>query len=194
MPIFRPFFSANQNHRASLARHTQMKLHTLATNKLFLICPDSHLENFIRQYYGDRTYYLTALGAVFDFRRVNYAEAVANFIRHKPISEIYLTQDIAGKFLRNILDKKSGLGTVAEKKLLDLLIDNYSGIMRHTSREQQLSCLADIALREQANELRANYLLQQTISESGASLKGLLINRGRNYMQEIVLQPTELCK
>jgi len=47
---------------------------------LFLICPVCYIENAIRDRYGVDSYFLTALGTVFNLYEFEYAEEVNQFI------------------------------------------------------------------------------------------------------------------
>lgn len=171
-----------------------MQENSKTANRLFLICPTSQLETLISERFGRNTYFLTALGAVFDFERIAYAEAFADFLIYWEIREIYLVHDTSCLFIRNILDRKPSFGTQVEKVILELLIDHYARIMQQPSRKEQEACLSRLTIEQQALNLLSNTLLQQTISAQGICLKGLMTCKTVGQLKELNLKPSKICK
>lgn len=62
--------------------------------KLYLVGSDCHIEQAIRQSFGNGAYFLTALETVFDIFQFEYAEEVNPFLSNETISEIIIVNNI----------------------------------------------------------------------------------------------------
>lgn len=156
-------------------------------NKLFLICPDSQVEAFIKEQYGQEVFFLTALGAVFDFGQINYVEAVGDLLQRESIEEIFIVNEASCRFMNRMLAQEKGFGTKAEKVMLDLFIDNYTTIMAGTSLKEKQNRLAELNIQRQALEILSNELLLQQIGQSEIRLKGLLTAKAKGQVKEVNL-------
>lgn len=156
-------------------------------NKLFLICPASRTESFIKEQYGQRVFFLTALGAVFNFQEINYVEALEHFLKREAIEEIFIVNDTSCPFMKSILEQEKGFETKAEQIMLDLLIENYSTIMAGTSLNDKKKNLAKLNIQRQALDILSNELLLSTISQSQIRLKGLITTKEKGQLEEVKL-------
>lgn len=160
-------------------------------NKLFLICPASQTESFIKEQYGQRVFFLTALGAVFNFREIKYVEALGNFLKREAIEEIFIVNDTSCPFIKNILEQEKGFDTKAEQIMLTILIDNYSTIMAGTSLADKKKRLAKLNVQRQALDILSNELLLSTITQSQIRLKGLITTKEKGQLEEVKLKLNE---
>ena len=163
-------------------------------NKLFLICPDSQIEPFIKEQYGQGVLFLTALGAVFNFQEINYVEAIRDLLQRESIEEIYIINDTSCRFIKSILEQEKGFGTKAEQVILDLLIDNYSNIMAGASLTEKKKKLAGFNIQRQALEIVSNELLLPCMAQSQISLKGLITTKAKGQLKEVNLGLQEAYK
>lgn len=162
--------------------------------KLFLICPDSQVEQFIRQEYGREVIFLTALGAVFNFGEINYVEAISDLLQTETIEEIIIVNELSCRFMKSILDKEKGFGTRAEQVMLDLYIDNYSHIMAGHSLHDKKQRFAELNIRRQASEMLSNELLLSQISSAQISLKGLITAKAKGQLEVVNIGLQEIYK
>lgn len=161
-------------------------------NKLFLICPAAGLEPFIREKYGKDVLFLTALGGVFDFTKIDYLEAIAGFINREAITEIFVVNDTSCPFMESVLEKKEGYGTEAEQAFLHLLIDNYSHIMQKPTKTDKKKSLARLNVQQQALEILMNELFLQQIAGAEIALKGLVTSKKENKLMEVNVRLKEV--
>lgn len=154
-------------------------------NKLFLTCPVSRMEPFIKDRYGWDGYFLTALGAVFNFQEINYSEALRDFLERKAIEEIYIVNDTSCPFIKSILEKEKGYETDAERVMLHLLIDNYSQINAESSMAERQIMFATLNLRRQALEIISNDLFRPILIRSKISVTGLLTTKEKGWLKEV---------
>ena len=154
-------------------------------NKLFFICPFSQLEHFIREKYGDDVFFITALGAVFQFEDANYVEVIRDFINRENITDIFIVNDTSCRFIKSVIEKEKGFGTFSEEVMLNLLIDNYSVVMYNKSLIEQQKSLAELNVKQQAKEIMKSELFQQPIIQNMISIKGLITTKAENKLIEL---------
>ncbi len=84
-----------------------------SNNKLFLVCPFSHMENFITKHFGE-VYFLTAPAAVFRFESQEYIKQIKSFLLRENITDIYLVSDVSCDLINNIIYDKQLTGLFCE--------------------------------------------------------------------------------
>ncbi len=163
----------------------------MKNSKLFLICPDAHLELFIRKRYGTDVFFLTALGGVFNFEEQSYLEAVLGLIEREGIGEIIFVNDTSCRFINSVLEADPRLATSAEYALLDLLIRHYYYVMRGTAPLERERRLAALNIQHQAEELLSTAFFQQPGLQDKVAIKGLISTKALGKTLEIPITPTK---
>ena len=92
----------------------------MGISRLFLICPDCHLEVPINREFGDHSFYLTALGTAFDLSEFEFMEEVNQLVIKEDIKEIILVNDHQCTFVKSALQNEVRYNTKAEKILLKI--------------------------------------------------------------------------
>lgn len=156
-------------------------------NKLFLLCPECQLEHLIRKKFGSNISFLTALGAVFDLRNINYLEVLGDFLKRETIKEIIIVNNTSCLFIENLLKIEEEHEVNNDAAIINAFIDNYSYIMSGDSFMEEKRRLAECNIRRQAHEIMKNQFLSSIIMADGISLKGLLTTKKENIMKEIDL-------
>jgi carbonic anhydrase len=156
-------------------------------NKLFLVCPDCHVENTIKRNFEGNLYFATALGAVFTPIKFGYAESLNGLINREEILEIYVVNDIYCRFINNVLDNEKGFNTKEENALRKLFIGNIEEIMQHDDRQLKSIELAKINILQQVNELRRTEFIGQKYESGYIQIKGLLFDRKKLTFEELNL-------
>lgn len=154
------------------------------SNKLFLVCPFSRMENFIRQKYGDGIFFITAMAAVFQSEEQEYLEELKALIERESITEIIIANDTSCRFINSILKKENGFDSTAEKVLQEIFNDHYSDIIQHKSLHEQQGTLAMLNVKHQANEMLKSILFQQNHSNK-IKFTGLVTTKTSNRIKEI---------
>ncbi|WP_394772082.1 hypothetical protein [Mucilaginibacter sp.] len=152
--------------------------------KLFLVCPECNVEYFIRKKYGDDVYFLTALGAVFNFSEVKYIESIMDFITRESITDIYVANDISCRFIKSIVEREDGFETSCENIIRDILIDNYSAIMHGKSLIEKKKHLAELNVNQQIKEIKMNELFLQRIIQQNVRITGLVLTIDEQVVRE----------
>ncbi len=152
--------------------------------KLYLICPDCHIEQVIRQKFGSDSYFLTALGAVFDMSGFEYANEVNQFINNETISEIVIVNDIHCTFICNTVEKGKNYGTRAENELEKLMNTNRS---KFSSLEliEQKRLLARLNIYHQAHKLLDVAFIGNKITDGVIELSGLIYDRENSVFEKL---------
>lgn len=162
-------------------------------NKLFLVCPASQLESYIQQVHGQRVYFLTALGAVFDFGQVSYAEAVVDFIDRENIREIWVVNDARCRFVQAVLQQDKGSAAYTREALRDLFVDHYAELTEQELFEDRCISLARLNVVRQVQEIYEHALLAAAISRRNIGLRGLVCMKEKGWNKEIQVRMKVSC-
>lgn len=150
------------------------------SNKLFLVCPFSNMENFIREKYGDDVFFITAMAAIFQFQEKKYLQAIRDFIIRENITEIYIVSDTLCRFINSAIKKEIAHAGYSEGIIQKLFADNYAVVMDNKSLEKQQIKLAELIVQHQAEELRRPDLFQQQIIQNNISIRGIITTKSEN--------------
>lgn len=150
---------------------------------LFLVCPECFIEQKIRAVYGNYSYFLTALGSVFNIDSFEYAEEINNFITKEEVYNIYVVNDIYCTFIQNTLTPAKSHKTNTEQNLAQLYLDNLDYI--EDKNNDKAITLATLNINNQINKIKNLPLLNYKIDKNEVSIKGLIYNRANNKFIEI---------
>ena len=153
-------------------------------NKLFLVCPFSCMEIFIRKYFGDDVFFITAIAAAFQSEEQEYLEKVKALIERESITEIIIVNDTSCRFINSVLKNKNGFAYPAEQILQKMFNENYSVLMQKKLLAEQQEMLAVFNVKHQANEMLKSILFQQNHSKN-TKLTGLVTTKASNRIKEI---------
>ncbi len=154
-------------------------------NKLFLICPFSCLENILQAKYGNDIYFLTSLGAIFQFDEIEYVSELKSFIIREQIKEIYIVNETSCKFINGVINKNKQYGLKSEKLIEKLYLENYFLDFKNQPKLVQQNKLAELNILNQANSLMNSSLLKSFIVEFDIVINGLITNKEIELFQEI---------
>lgn len=157
-------------------------------NKLFLVCPFSCMENFIRKKYGDDVFFLTAMGNIFQFEESEYLETIKDFIERENIKEIFVVSDTSCRFLNSALKNETGYDSYSETVIQNLLRDNYALVMNEKTIEQQQIKLAELIVNYQASELKKSGCFQQEIILNKILIRELVTSKKTNQIIQLTIK------
>jgi carbonic anhydrase len=157
-------------------------------NKLFWICPASKVEHFIQEKYGENSFFITGLGAVFKLKELAYVEELISFIESEAIEELIVVNDTSCCFIHNVLTRQKGYGTHAEQVLLNLLLDHYAYVTGCTSVAEQKARLAALNVQRQIDELLGHYYFLQQVVLQKLVVKGLVTSRAAGKARAVNLR------
>ena len=143
-------------------------------HNLFLICPDCYIERSIRAKYGNDSFFLTALGTVFDIDTFEYVEEVSQFISNEEVGSIFIVNDYKCTFIQNALFHKKDFNTKSEQVLKYLIRSNREDITSLISADDKAIELAKLNIYRQAFELMEVAFIGNRIQDGLIKVFGLV--------------------
>lgn len=159
-------------------------------NKLFLICPFSNLEHFIRRIHGADVYFMTAMATAFNFDRETI-KMTADFLDRKMITHIYVVNDTSCRFMNGVIDKKMSTGSDAEKYLEALFMENQKIIMKQSTILDKVKLLSEININKQISNFREDDSIMSLIKKNKIIIKGLITNKAAKTYMELNVEEYE---
>lgn len=153
-------------------------------NKLFIVCPFSGLEAFIRKKYGNEAFFLTYAGTVLETHDFVYNLGVKHLIFKEKIKTIYIVSDTSCRFINSIIKRKQLAGLTCEKVIEELYIEYYFSYFQSQPLFAQQYNLAELNIQTQINKILNYKLFKDFISESGIEIKGIITSKENNLIKE----------
>ncbi|MBC8033893.1 MAG: hypothetical protein H7Y03_07085 [Chitinophagaceae bacterium] len=156
------------------------------TNKLFMVCPFSCMETFIKSQYGEDSFFMTSTAATFVSGSNLYTEMMIDLIYREHITEISIVSDTSCRFINNVLARKEPFQTAVEREIDKLYVDSYPELKRYANIMEKRVELASLHLEKQLNEL-ANYLLSSSVlAGKNIRLKGMVTIVRENKIARVI--------
>lgn len=165
-------------------------------NKLFILCPFSRLETFIRKNYGDKVFFLTYAGTVLEPHDFIYNLGIKNLIFKEKIKTIYIVNDTSCRFINSIITRKQLIGLTCENVIEELYIEYYFSYFQSQPLFKQQYNLAELNVKTQINKILSFKLFKDFISESDIEIKGLITSKEKNLYNELQIGNSndKICK
>jgi len=155
------------------------------SNKLFLVCPFSSVEPFIKSKYGNEAFFLTAPAGYFRFQEQEYLHEIKNFIAQARPEHIYIVNDASCRFLNQIVSNPEQFEAPVCKPIQEVLHRNFHKIMKAPTPKKRVEKLAKFSITQQAINLMQPHVLGKEIMEYGIQIKGLITNRLKDDYREM---------
>ena len=156
--------------------------------KLFVVCPFSSLEGFLRQQFGPDILFYTSMAGVIRFDNYKHIIAVRDIMEREEIRRIYLVTDISCRFLNAIISRQPQQRSYAVEALENIYVDHfYESFMNQPVRRQQKR-LAALNVIQQAQELLQTSLLDSFIEANQIRIQPLVTDRQFSVLQEVQLE------
>lgn len=121
--------------------------------ELFLICPFSNAEMYIREMVNPNAYFLTAPGSVFRYQDMEYVESVVNFIQRKQIDKVYFVGHLQCRFLNQVIENKNATDFYAEEHFQQLIQDHQNDLGDTDFRREYRRKIMHIHLKNEREKL-----------------------------------------
>lgn len=157
-------------------------------NKLFIVCPFSCLETFIKKNYGEDAAFLTYAGTVLEPHDFVYNPGVKHLIIKEKIKKIYLVNDTSCRFINSIIKRKQLIGLTCEKVIEELYIEYYFSYFQSQPLFVQQYNLAELNVKSQINRILEFRLFNDFIAESGIEIKGIITSKENNTFKELQIE------
>lgn len=156
-------------------------------NSLFILCPTSQLEGALRSHFGGNPYFLSALGAVYDYSAPDSREALSAFLDYGQVKHIHLVADTRSPFLRAVLEKSRSYGTPAEALITDLLVEHYYELKALKGLDVQAKVLTQHLLQTQVQELCEAVLQQPSLAARQIQVSAWCVDRRHEKFEKVAL-------
>lgn len=153
-------------------------------NKLFLVCPFSCMENFIREKYGDDVFFMTAMGAVLRFDSEEIS-AIKLFIEREKIREIIIASDTSCRFINGILKNEKEFGSHAETQIKNIVLENKNALAKANSEVEKQKIIANALIKNQAQEICSPDFFLSEIFINKIAVKGIITTKSKNEIIEL---------
>lgn len=154
-------------------------------NKLFLICPDCHIEQAIRDWLGKNCYFLTALGTVFHFDQFELAEEVHQFVVCGGVRYIYIVNVLSCTFIKNIITGETMADTDAVKILSTIATNRKEDMDQLESPREKALLLAKTNILRQAYDISHGAFFSSKIESGEIILRGLIYDREEKQFLDV---------
>jgi len=150
----------------------------MSTNKLFIVCPFSNLEGFLRYKFGPESLFASAMAGIPNIEDSSWLESLGGTIRREGITELYLVQDLQCRFAQCIRSQDKGYGTHAEAALQAIMDNCEPPLGPDASWSEKAICFAREILSVQTERVAAIPLVQQL----GLNVRGIVTDKGMDLL------------
>lgn len=160
---------------------------------LFLVCPFSQSEAFIKKTFTGSHLYMTGMGGYLNFQDEKFADALTRIIIKEKIEAIHLVQNTDCRFIHEVLSENKNLEYPVQNTLKKLLSENEPQIKSMDSKHQMTIHLASLMIKEVSANIHKSDLLKETIKNKKIEINGTLIQPKANKLSSFNLnQPSIL--
>lgn len=156
-------------------------------NKLFIICPFSGLEHFLRTKYGEEVFFLTYSASVLQHHDYEYLSELKQFIVRENIHTITFVNDISCRFISQVIHQQEKFGLASESSLEELYIEHYFSEFKDQPMLDQKYNLAKLNVMKQVQECLQSSILGKTIEENAIKVNGLVCSKKTRSISHINL-------
>jgi hypothetical protein len=152
--------------------------------ELFLVCPFSNAEAYVRENINPEGYFMTSAASVFRFNSIEYIESIVEFIQRCEIKQIYCVASAECRFIKEVINGSAtdDFFAVHElKKLHSQHIELFHGL----SNREKIQLLTNLQIQQQAEDLSlllAAYSIE--IPVKPLLLKQRLVKTNPQFLQQ----------
>lgn len=157
-------------------------------NQLFIVCPFSCVENFLRDKFENTNYFISCSGAVLQYQELASSVAIRDFIFNANIKTIYIVNDTSCRFINSIIKRDKLSGVYSELSIQALYIEHYLTDFKDQSLFAQQRKLAELNIKKQAIKMVNSSLIGSCIADFDIAIKGLITSKENNLYQEIIIE------
>lgn len=154
-------------------------------NKLFVVCPFSNMEIFLKNNYGPDAYFLTFTGANIQHQELECMSEVRHLIISENIQAIYIVNDTSCRFIHGMLTGNWSFNMPSLSVFEDLYIEHYSTLFKNQSLIHQQRKMAELNVKYQVSELLDSFILGGCIRDLHIDIRGLITTKSKNLIKEI---------
>lgn len=145
------------------------------------------MEIFIRQNFGNDVFFMTSMATVMRFNSEDIS-ALELFIERESINEIIIVNDTACRFINAVLKNEKQFGSYAEKKIKNIVLENYVALDKIAGEEEKRKLIAGAIIKSQLQEMGKHNTIFSKISINKITLKGIITTKSKNEIIELNFQ------
>lgn len=158
------------------------------TKKLFILCPFSKMEPFIRKHFGELIYCMTFPGTDFYQDTDQKMEQILHFVKQEEITDIILVNDLDCPFLSGIIKNKPLGGWPFENTLQDLFLSQYINVFKEKSKLMRQIKLSEMYILYQAQKFTKELAKRKNPGDNPLKIKALMTCRSQDLLKELPLK------
>ncbi|WP_020531238.1 hypothetical protein [Flexithrix dorotheae] len=151
---------------------------------LFIVCPDCFLEKKIREQYGGKHFFLTALGIVFER---DISNELLYLIRYEGIKKIYIVSSSCCSFIQKNINHRMDSTLKVDSVLSELKKGIQDQLLKIREINEKASLVALKNIYRLGYEITENDMLRNNLRRFNIELIGLILNKNNEPIQEINL-------
>ena len=152
-------------------------------NKLFLVCPFSCMEIYIRQKFGDNVFFISAMAAVLRFDRDDIS-AIKQFIEREKIQKILIAGDTSCRFINGVLKNEKGFESYGESLIKNIVLENKDTLSKACSELEKQKIITKSLIVNQLQEICSPDYFLSEILHNGLRIGGIITTKSRNELTE----------
>lgn len=157
----------------------------MKTKRMFIICPFSQIENYIRENIDSDAYFITGLAGRLSFSDELNTQIILYFIQKENINEICIVNDINCRFMEEALENKNIQLNSASNIYKKLFSDFKEVFPKLRTRDERRLLLAKLNITDHFREIKSNNLIGPLFKRNRIKLRGMVTNRLINYSESI---------
>lgn len=155
--------------------------------KLFIICPFSHLEPFLKVQYGTQNWFLSyPLASITEIDN-SFKSTIETLIETHQIKEIIIVNDVSCLLINDIIHRKNEFHFPMQRQLESMYLEHFLRYFYQKTAEQKSMNLCKINLEIQYIKWCKNPILKSIITSNAIEIKALLTNKNKNQFIELHL-------
>lgn len=160
-------------------------------HKLFIVCPFSQLEYFIRRQFGQDCFFISVPAGMIPQKDESFLANLKMSIFDNNISEVYLLSEVANPLVLSILTDEDPINEGDKKHIsfmspiIELMSEYWLERFVGLSQRQKALKMAEL-INEQSIEFLKYYLgLKKVELDRPVTIKGLIISKESGFIKEL---------
>ena len=153
-------------------------------NQLFIVCPFSNLEHWVKKQYGQDVLFLSVPAGLVPPSDDTFREDLKRIITENNITEIYVANEVSNPFIQSVIDESYKRDIALLNPVADLKEEFWMERFAGLSRQQQKLKLAELLI-EQSIEMLQNISLSMQSSDFSIQIRGVVISKKAGFIKEL---------
>ena len=153
-------------------------------NQLFIVCPFSNLEYWVKKQYGQDVLFLSVPAGLVPPSDDTFREDLKRIITENNITEIYVANEVSNPFIQSVIDESYKRDIALLNPVADLKEEFWMERFAGLSRQQQKLKLAELMI-ELSMEMLQTTLLSMQSSDLPIYIRGLVISKEAGFIKEL---------